>query len=197
MMEQGMTKGNRPRYLEVPEKTMQLLKDIKEQNLHSDENERIFGSRMTENDVRYFMKECSRLGKRRYSGVHDFRRSMVEYRTREMQKMEKQLKNKELAKEKLVDLIMAAVGADERLNPMIKVYPPVLDENGKQVYAKRKNGSRYPLFDKFKPPEIKRKYIKEELMKKRIDYIKDVRISLLLGHNRPDISSVYKPIKKK
>lgn len=194
MTDQGMTKGNRPRYLEVRPETMQLLKDIKEQNLHSDDNERIWGSRMTENDVRDFMKECSILGKRRYSGVHDFRRSMVEYRTKEM---EKQLKNGTLNKEKLVNLIMEAVGVDERLNPMIKVYPPVLDENGKQVYKQRKNGSRYPLFDKSKPPEIKRKYTKDELMAKRIDYIKDVRISLLLGHNRPDISSVYKPPKKK
>lgn len=197
MAEQGMTKGNRPRYLEVPEKTMQQLKEIKDQNLYSDENERIWGSRMTENDVRNFIKECSRLGKRRYSGVHDFRRSCVEYNERKIAKEEKQLKNRDAFKEKLVNQIMDAVGVDERLNPLIKVYPPVLDENGKQVYKHRKNGSRYPLFDKSKPPEIKRKYIKEELIKKRIDYLKDVRISLLLGHNRPDISSVYRPPTKK
>lgn len=193
MTDQGMTKGNRPRFLEVRPETMQLLKEINDTNLHSDSNERIWGSRMTEKDVRSFIKECSRLGKRRYSAVHDFRRSMVQYQTRELDHL---LRHNKIDKEGIVDLILEAVGVDERLNPIIKVYPPKLDANGKRAYGVRKNGSRFPLDDKTKPPVFKHKYVKEDLMKKRIDYLKNVRISLLLGHNRPDASSTYRPSKK-
>lgn len=194
MVEENMTKGNRPRFLEIRQETMNLLKEIKELNLHSDDRERIWGSRMTENDVRGFMKNCSRLGKRRYSGVHDFRRSMVEYKTREM---EKGLRQGKLDKEKLVDLIMEHVGADPRLNPMIEVKAPKLDKNGNRMFKKGRNGNYYPIFDKTKPSILKPKYTKEELMKRNIEHIKNVRISLLLGHFRPDISSVYKQPKKK
>lgn len=196
MTDQGMTKGNRPRFLEVRPETMQLLKEIKDQNLHSDDKERIWGSRMTEKDIRSFTKECSRLGKRRYSGVHDWRRAMVQYQEKSLEKSIKGLETVK-AKEFLVNKILDAVGVDPRLNPLIKVYPPKLDANGKQAYGVRKNGFRFPLDDKTKPPVMKHKYVKEDLMKKRIDYLKNVRISLLLGHNRPSISSIYKPPKKK
>ena len=48
------------------------------------------------------------------------------------------------------------------------------------------------LKDKFKPPIERLKYTKEDLMKKRIDFLKNTYLSEKLGHNRSDITAVYK-----
>ena len=185
----GMTKGSRPRFAEVPEKTMNLLKEIKDLNLHSNDNERIWGSRMTEDDVRGFVKESARIGKRKYSGIHDFRRSTISFA---IKNLEKEFKKGTMNKAKLVDKIMQHVNADPKLNPIIKQYPPKLGPDGKPIWEERKNGSKFMLRDKSKPPIEKRKYIREELMGKRIDFLKNTYLSEKLGHNRSDITAVYK-----
>lgn len=180
-----MTKGGRPRYTIVKPETMAILKDIMSMNLHSNDNERIWGSKMTEQNVRDFVKDCARAGKKRYSGIHDFRRSAVRWH---FKLVEKQLQQGVLTKAKLVDTIMEQVGADPQLNPLIPVKVPVPDENGNYRYKYRKNGQRYLDKKYFKTktdadgnPVMKRKYIKEELMKRRIDYIESLYLSQILG----------------
>jgi integrase len=190
----NMTKGSRPRFLRVKPETMQLLKEIKEMNLHSNDNERIWGSRMSEKDVREFIRDCSRLGKTKYSGIHDFRRSTILYHYREMQK---EFKKGTLNKEKLVDRIMEHVSIDPRLNPLVEKKIPLRDKNGNIVYRERKDGRSFPVLITVKDENGKvvkePKYSKEELMKRRIDYLKNLYLSQILGHNRTDITAVYKP----
>ncbi|MEJ9307311.1 tyrosine-type recombinase/integrase [Priestia megaterium] len=189
LTDRGMTKGSRPRFVPVPPKTMDLLKTIRDAGLHSDDNERIWGSKMSEDNVRDFIQECARLGKKKYSGVHDFRRSALRYSQRELEKVFKQgLMNKE----DLVDRIMNHVAADKSLNPLIKKYPPKTDRKGRIKWFKNKNGGWYTKPDKSKPAVLSHKYEKEELMGRRIDYLKNLYLSQVLGHNRTDITAIYK-----
>lgn len=188
----NMTKGSRPRFVPVNPKTMQLLGQIRDLKLHKDDNERIWGSRMDADDVRAFIKECARQGNTKYSGVHDFRRSTVQFHQR---KMEKELKQGLTDKEKLVNQIMDHVNVDPRLNPIIEKKFPKRGKDGKIIYKQKKDGTRYPvLVNKDENGNVvkQHKYVKEELMGKRIDYIKNLYLSQVLGHNRTDITSVYK-----
>lgn len=184
----GMTKGSRPRFVPVREETMQLLKEIKDLNLHSDDNERIWGSKMSEKQTRQFVKECARLGKRGYAAIHDFRRSTVKYWMREQ---EKEFKQNKLDKKGLVDKIMAHVGVDERLNPLIKVYPAKRDEHGNIMWKTVRKGVRIPMEDKTQEPTLTRKYVREDLMERRIDFLKNLHLSQILGHNRTDVTYIY------
>jgi integrase len=193
LTDSNMTKGNRPRFLPVNEKTMQRLKEIHDLGLHSNDDERIWGSRMDTDDVRNFIKECARLGKTKYSGVHDFRRSTVHYHKK---LVEKEFKKGDLTKEKLVDKIMELVGVDPRLNPLVEKKVVKRDSNGNIVYKTRKDSHKYPAYEKLKDENgqvvKKHKYIKEEMMERRIDYIKNLYLSQILGHNRTDITAIYK-----
>lgn len=193
LTDENMTKGNRPRYLPANEKTMKLLKEIKDLSLHSNDNERIWGSKMNRDDVREFIKTCAKAGKTKYSGVHDFRRSTVHYHQK---MMEKEMKKGTLDKAKLVKQILDHVGVDPRLNPLIEKKVPKRNADGKVMYKTRKNGQIYPVMVKEKDENgnviKKHKYVKEELMERRIDYLKNLYLSQILGHNRTDITAVYK-----
>lgn len=193
----NMTKGARNRFVPVPEKTMQLLKGIYDLNLHTSDDERIWGSRMSRNSTRDFIKECARLGKTKYSGVHDFRRSTVLYHKRATDKAVKQGK---LDKEKIVDRILDHVSIPG-LNPLVDWKRPKVDRNGKPVYKTTKSGQRIRTMETVKDKDgnpIKvEKYRKADLMEKRMDYIKNLYLSQILGHNRTSITSVYLPPKLK
>lgn len=190
----NMTKGSRPRFVPANPKTMELLKQICDLNLHKDDNERIWGSRMDADDVRAFIKECARQGNTKYSGVHDYRRSCVQYHSR---KMEKELKEGKLDKEKIVDLIMDHVSVDLGGRRIIKKKFPKRDKNGKIIYKRREDGKRtnHPIMvnkDENGNIVMQHRYVKEELMEKRIDFIKNLYLSQILGHNRTDITAIYK-----
>ncbi|QWG31472.1 hypothetical protein EXW58_29270, partial (plasmid) [Bacillus mycoides] len=139
---ENVTKGGRPRFVPANPKTMELLKKIRDLNLHKDDNERIWGSRMNENDTRNFVKECARKGRGRYSGCHDFRRSTIKYNDK---RVDKELRQGKLNKEKIVDRIMDHVGVDPQLNPLVEKKFPKRDKNGKIIYKKKKDGTRYPV----------------------------------------------------
>lgn len=194
----NMTKGNRPRFLPVNEKTMKSLKEIYDLGLHKADDERIWGSRMNDNDVRHFVKECAKLGRTKYSSIHDFRRSTVQYT---MKQMSKEFKNSKanpnpLTKEGLVDRILEQVGVDPRLNPLVEKKILQKDAAGKVMYKTLKNGKRIPLFEKMKDkygnPVKDHKYIKEDLMNRRVDYLKNLYLSQILGHSRTSVTSIYK-----
>lgn len=188
----NMNKGGRPRFVPANPKTMELLKQIRGLNLHKDDNERIWGSRMDAKDVRNFIKECARKGKVKYSAAHDFRRSTWKYNNK---RVDKELRQGKIDKEKMVDLIIEHVNADPRLNPLVEKKFPKRDKNGKIIYKKKKDGTRYPvLVNKDENGNIvkKHKYVKEELMERRIDYIKNLYLTQILGHNRTSITSTYR-----
>jgi len=165
--------------------------------LHKDDNQRIWGSRMSEKDVRGFVKECAKLGGAKYSGIHDFRKSTVEY---QINKMEREIKRGKLDKAGMVNHIIQHVNADARLNPIVEKTELKRNKKGEVVYKKRKDGTKYPVrvpvVDGNGNPVMGPKYSAEELMGRRMDFIKNLYLSQILGHNRTDITAVYKKKKE-
>lgn len=197
LTDSNMTKGARPRFIPVREKTMEKLKEIYDLGLHKDDNQRIWGSRMSEKDVRGFVKECAKLGGAKYSGIHDFRKSTVEY---QINKMEREIKRGKLDKAGMVNHIIQHVNADARLNPIVEKTELKRNKKGEVVYKKRKDGTKYPVrvpvLDGNGKPVTGPKYSAEELMGRRMDFIKNLYLSQILGHNRTDITAVYKKKQK-
>lgn len=197
LTDSNMTKGARPRFIPVREKTMQKLKEIYDLGLHKNDNQRIWGSRMSEKDVRGFVKECARLGGAKYSGVHDFRKSTVEH---QINKMEREIKRGKLDKAEMVNRVMQHVSADARLNPIVEKTELKRNKKGEVIYKKRKNGTKYPVrvpvLDENGKPVTGPKYSTEDLMGRRMDYIKNLYLSQILGHNRTDVTYVYKKKKE-
>ncbi|EOQ04692.1 hypothetical protein KOY_04867 [Bacillus cereus VDM021] len=197
LTDSNMTKGARPRFVPVREKTMGKLKEIYDLGLHKNDNQRIWGSRMSEKDVRGFVKECAKLGGAKYSGIHDFRKSTVDY---QITKMEREIKRGKLDKTEMVNRVMQHVGADSRLNPIVEKTELKRNKKGEVVYKKRKNGTKYPVcvsvLDGDGNPVMGPKYSTEDLMGRRMDFIKNLYLSQILGHNRTDITAVYKKKKE-
>lgn len=194
----NQTKGDRGRFVPMPEKTMSTLKNIYNLGLHGSDDERIWGNKMTQNDVRDFVKECARLGKQRYSGVHDFRRSTLEFQEKRVKKdMDKKLYNKS----QLADKVLEHVNVPGlNLNPLEPVKEPKRDKNGKMIFKQRKDGHRYPVLQKVKDEngqfKMERRYTKEKLMNYRTDKLINMYLSQVLGHNRTDCTSIYRKTKK-
>jgi integrase len=186
------TKGSRPRFIPVPEKVMKNLKSVYDLHLHKTDDQSIWGDKMNEKDVRNFVKEVARKGGAKYSGVHDFRRSTVKYQEKQI---EKQMKKGKLTKEDMVDRILVHMSVDPKLNPYEKKKKFKYDKNGNIISKKRKNGTKY-----FPTEYVKEKgeivmgyrYTKEDLMKKGMKTVKDMLISQILGHGRPDITAIYR-----
>ncbi len=194
----NQTKGNRGRFVPMPQKTMSTLKNIYNLGLHGNDDERIWGNKMTQNDVRKFVEECARLGKQRYSGVHDFRRSTLEFQEK---RIDKELDKGIITKSQLADAVMEHVNTPGlNLNPLVHKTEPVRDQHGRTVYKQRKDGHRYPVYRKVKDENgqfiMERKYTKEQLMNSQIDKLKNLYFSQVLGHNRPDCTSIYRKTKK-
>lgn len=194
----NQTKGNRGRFVPVPEKTMSALKKIYDLGLHGSDDERIWGNKMDENDVRNFVKECAMLGKVRYSGVHDFRRSTLEFQEK---RVDKELNKGIITKSQLADAVMEHVNTPGlNLNPLVHKTKPVRDKHGRTVYKQRKDGHRFPVYRKVKDENgqfvMERKYTKEKVMNYRIDKLKNLYLSQVLGHNRTDVTSIYRKTTK-
>jgi hypothetical protein len=73
----------------------------------------IWGHRMSGKQVRALVKECCRLGYVGYKGVHDFRKSGVEWHTKRL------TNDPTWTRERLVSEIMPFVQVDPRLNPIV------------------------------------------------------------------------------
>ncbi|MFS0824807.1 tyrosine-type recombinase/integrase [Bacillus sp. 1P02SD] len=188
LTDDNMTKGARPRFVPVPEKTMELAKQLYNLGLIKDDNQRIWGSKMSHQDVREFIKECARLGKTRYSGVHDFRRSAIKY---QISRMEKLMHKGLLTKEMLVNMIMDHVNVDPRLNSPKTAYKK--DSKGKFVRMKTKNGRWVKVPQRDKNGNVVKyiPFVQEDLLKRRKDYLIDAYLAQVLGHTRSDIQAVY------
>lgn len=185
----NVTKGSRPRVVPAMPAAMEKLKEIKEMGLHRHDNQKVFGNRFQEHDVRNFVKECASRGHVKYSGIHDFRRTSVRIHTKRIQKMN-------LTKEQVVDNLLKHVGIDEKLNPMVKVKKMARNPDGSIRMIKTKSGKLRPdwVWDRHPDGTIieQRKYTKEDLMKRRIDFLINSWVSQILGHARSDITYIYK-----
>jgi len=184
----NMTKGARPRFVPIPAETSRKLKEIYNLGLHKSDSQRIWGSRMYEKDIRNFIKECARRGHVKYSAVHDFRRHAVSYHI-------KQIEKQKLTKLQVAQGIMNHVSGDPRLNPIVVKQDPKRDKKGNIIYKTKKGGQRYPAME----PRMENgqvvtgpKYTLTELMERRFDYLKNVYVAQILGHNRSDSTSTYK-----
>ncbi|HDR7220620.1 TPA: site-specific integrase [Bacillus cereus] len=181
----NQTKGSRPRFIPIPEKTSAKLKELMDVAQPQNTDTRIWGSKLTEASLRKLTKHCCSEGKIGYSGIHDFRRSAVEYHMRELKK---EYEKKGLTKADIVNRILDHVGVDDRLNPIV----PKTVKNG-YITITRKDGT---TFRKAKREvvegEFERKYRFEELITHRIDFLMNTLIAETLGHNRTDSTSPYK-----
>jgi integrase len=214
LTDKNMTKNNRPRIIhEFSDKTIEKLKDIWDSGVYKNQNERIWGSHFGSVDtVRDFIKDCSRDGKVAYLGLHAFRNASKEYHIKQIEKEEKKCKTpsaKYGLKEDVVDKILRHVNANEKLNYPVektrKIWIPVVDSKGNQVLKSdgsikmtvkteikhRKNVAVREVVRENGKVVMVDRYNKEDLMDHRIDYLKNMLVSQILGHNRSDVVGVY------
>lgn len=102
----NQNKNNRPRVLPLPPFVIEKLKVLEPFIPNKQTN--IWGHKMTEKQIRAMVKHCAALGKVKYCGVHDFRKSCLIWHTRKI---------KNWSKEQLTAAIMQFVSTDTRLNP--------------------------------------------------------------------------------
>lgn len=102
----NQNKNNRPRMIPLPPFVMDQLKRL--EPFFQNKQTRIWGSRMSEKQVRSLIKNCAGDG---YKGVHDFRKAGVEWHM---------LRLKTWSKEQLVEAIMQFVNEDPKLNPIVR-----------------------------------------------------------------------------
>lgn len=201
----NQNKTDRPRFIPIPESTSQKIQAIMDSGLVTNTDTRIWGSRMSSDDLYNLTKDLCRKCHVGYSGLHDFRRASVEYHQKEITK---DLKKGNLTKEELVDRFMAHVGMDSKLNPVEVKMERKRDKDGKIIYkvSKDQHGNvRYhsngkPRYESIWIPKVDEngkfvedyRYTKEEVMEWRTDKLINSVISQILGHNRSDASSPYK-----
>lgn len=184
----NVTKGGRPRVVPAMPEAMAKLKEIKDMGLHGHENQRVFGNRFEEQDVRNFVRECARNGHVKYSGIHDFRRTAVRIHTKLIEK-------EKMTKTQVVDRILAHVGVDEKLNPMVKVKVKARNKDGSIKMRKTKSGRMIPLWVyERKNGKIveQRRYTREHLMGRRMDFLLNSLTAQILGHARSDVTYIYR-----
>lgn len=181
----GQTKGGRPRFVPIPEKTASKLQELVDTVDPSNKDTRIWGSNLTEASIRKLAQHCCKEGKIGYSGIHDFRRSAVEYHMRQLQK---DYEKGKLSREQIVQKILNHVGIDERLNPIV----PKKKRDG-YITVTKKDGTTKRISNWVEiPGEFERKYTEEKLSSRRIDFLMNTLISETLGHSRSSATSPYK-----
>lgn len=132
----NQTKTGRPRFIPIPEETSEKLQAIMDSGHVKNDDTRIWGSRMSTDDVYNLTKDLCRQAHVGYSGLHDFRRSSVEYHQREIQKS---IKNGTLTKEQLADRFLEHVNMDAKLNPVEVKMERKRDKDGKVIYKVSKD----------------------------------------------------------
>lgn len=201
----NQTKTARPRFIPIPKATSQKLQALMDSDYVKNPDTRVWGSRMTQDDVYNLTKHLCKEAHVGYGGIHDFRRSSVEYHQREIMK---DYEKGKISKEDLANRFMAHVEFDPKLNPIEPKKEKVRDENGKIVYVPRLNKDGSPRYTKIGKPMMQAKwdykrdaerkiiegprYSKEEVMEWRIDKLVNSIVSQILGHNRTDATSPYK-----
>ncbi|MGU3398070.1 tyrosine-type recombinase/integrase [Priestia sp. D51] len=201
----NQTKGGRPRFIPISEKTSQKLQSIMDSGHVKNKDTRIWGSRMTKDDVYNLTKHLCREAHVGYSGVHDFRRAAVEFH---MKGVEKAFRSGKLTRDELENKFLDHVNSHPQLNPVGDKWEKVRDDQGKVMYEpmtdkrgnprKDKNGKTRmqamwrPKMDENNKVVRGPRYTKEDLAEWRTDKLINSYISQVLGHNRSDATSPYK-----
>jgi integrase len=201
----NQTKTNRPRFVPIPAKTSEKFKSLMEAGLFKNPDTRIWGSRLTEDDLYNLTRHLCRESHVGYSGIHDFRRAATEYHIREIKKG---LEKGKVTREELEQRFLGHVNADPKLKPIeIKkekerdengkvVLVPVLDKNGNPRFypngKPRREANWIPKLDENGNYVKDFRYTPEEVTEWRIDKLINAITSQILGHNRTDASSPYK-----
>ncbi|WP_338789825.1 tyrosine-type recombinase/integrase (plasmid) [Priestia megaterium] len=199
------TKTGRPRFIPIPESTSQKLQEMMDTDLVKNLDTRIWGSRMSQGDVRNLTKDLCRKAHVGYSAVHDFRRGATEYHIRELSKSYDKGK---VTKAELAERFLKHVGIDDKLNPIEIKMEKKRDENGNIVYKHLRDAQGnlryYPngkprLQSEWVPKRDEkgnyirdRRYTPQEVNEWRTDKLINSIVSQILGHNRTDVTSVYK-----
>ncbi|ETT32894.1 tyrosine-type recombinase/integrase [Paenibacillus sp. FSL R5-808] len=183
----NQNKNGRIRFIELPEKTMETLRDIWDSGIAGNNKEtRIWGSKMSENDVRNLVKDACSSGKVAYSGIHDFRKANVAY-------MQREIKRGHLTRESIADRIMAHVSVKDKngdmpLNQMI--------EKREMRYRKDDKGKSRPYWvpvrDKDGNKVIEPRFTREKLLELSDKKLIDSYLAQILGHNRTSSVNPYK-----
>ncbi|WDH85532.1 tyrosine-type recombinase/integrase (plasmid) [Paenibacillus urinalis] len=177
----NQNKNGRIRFIELPEKTMETLRDIWDSGIAGNNKEtRIWGSKMNETDVRNIIKDACASGKVGYSALHDFRKANNEYIRREV-------KSGRLTREELADRTMAHVSIKDKngnmpLNPIVNKVEIRYrkDEKGKsRPYKVIDNTVKEPLFTR------------EKLLAMSDKMLIKAYMAQVLGHNRTSSVNPY------
>jgi len=200
----NQTKGSRPRFIPISEKTSAKLQGMMDLGLAKNPDTRVWGSRMTKDDVYNLTKHLCREAHVGYSGVHDFRRAAIERHTNEI---EKNLRKGKMSRSDLEKKFMDHVNAHPKLNPIEAKREKKRDENGNVVYKQVRDKDGNPRYHANGQPRMKadwvlkmvdgkvvedHRYTLEEVTGWRIDKLINMLTSQILGHNRSDASSPYK-----
>ena len=177
MLKPYMNKQDRPRVvLDVDQKLFDLVEKY-EKETGAAPTDDVF-KKYSSDDVRDIVKECCKLGKIGYSGVHDLRKPYVEKIERDLFK---KIERNEVSKHELVEKVMTQVGVDERLNPMVD----------KVRWAKKKVKGKtkwYPV----KVGGKERKFYYEKLMNMTIENVAEIYVAEQLGHNKMETNMEYR-----
>ena len=199
----NQTKTARPRFVPITEKTAAKLQAIIVAGFAPNLDTRIWGSKMTESDVRKVVEHCCKEAKVGYGGIHDFRRSAVEYHSRELQKAYDKGK---ITKEDIARRFLQHVNEYPELNPIEPKMEKARDANGNVIYEQQFKSNGEPILKNGKPYRVVKwipkrengeqvrdhRYTLEELMDNRVNRLINMTVSQILGHNRPDATSPYK-----
>jgi len=201
----NQTKTGRPRFVPISEKTSVKLQGMMDAGFAPNKDTRIWGSRMTSDDVYDLTKHLCREAHVGYSGVHDFRRAALEYHNT---KIQKDLSKGKITRDDIEKRFMDHVNSHPRLNPVVAKYEklrdehgnvlfkPVLGEDGKPRYHSngkpRMEAEWIPKRDENGDVVMDHKYTLEEVKEYRMDRLINMLNSQMLGHNRPDASGPYK-----
>ncbi|WP_186446119.1 tyrosine-type recombinase/integrase [Paenibacillus cremeus] len=193
MTDKNQNKNGRPRMLPISDEVAEQLQSIRDSGLlpkNHTEDSAIWGSRMSEDDIRNVIKDGCRWGHVGYGGAHDFRRSCYWYQTNRI--------NKEgWSKERLAEKIMEHVSADHKLNPVEAKKEYARDETGRFIWQRNAQGKAVrkilvPRLDEHGNQVYVLKWTMEELMQLPRQHLVDRYIAEVFGHSRTSSTNPYK-----
>lgn len=185
MLKPHMNKQDRPRVvMNVDQKLFNLVEKYKQEYQDVSPDANVF-AKYSPNEVREIVKECCRLGKIGYSGVHDLRKSFT---AKSDANLYKAVLKGQTTKKDLVDKLMQQVSVDSRLNPMVpkKEWKTRKTKSGKTKYYQKNVPAPGGGF------VMEQKFTHEKLMNMNIENLVELFISEQLGHNKMETNMEYR-----
>ncbi|HDR6306409.1 TPA: hypothetical protein QCU42_003876 [Bacillus cereus] len=185
MLKPHMNKQDRPRVImNVDRKLFNLVEKYKQEHQDVSPDANVF-AKYSPNEVREIVKECCRLGKIGYSGVHDLRKSFT---AKSDTNLYKAVLKGQTTKKDLADTLMQQVSVDSRLNPMVpkKEWKMRKTKSGKTKYYQKNVPAPGGGF------VMEQKFTHEKLMNMNIENLVELFISEQLGHNKMETNMEYR-----